>query len=119
MVDKKIKTNGHGASLDARIAAVNASDDCDKAELIKLVAEAEQAITEAQQTIESESAAALDISNPDPDESDLAVRKATRTIARLDQALQNSRIAFDQSTRASIWNAGTQRPTRLKHNGML
>lgn len=85
------KPNGHGATLDQRIAAVIASDDCDKAELSKVVEEAEQAITEAKATIQSESAAALDISNADPDSSDLAVRKAQRTIARLDQALPKLR----------------------------
>lgn len=84
-------TNGHAATLDQKIAACFASDDCDKAALVKLFQEAEAAITEAKATIETESANALDIANPDPDESDLAVRRAQRTIARLDQALPKLR----------------------------
>lgn len=106
MVDKK--SNGHTATLDQRIAACIASDVVDKSKLTKLVEDAVAAIAEAEETIKTESAAALDISNADPDAFDLAVRKAERTIARLDQALPKLRDRLreiDAREYAEQWHA--------------
>ena len=108
-MDKKIKTNGHAVTLDQKIAAcIVASDIVEKSELVKLVEEAEAAIIEAEAVIETETAAALDISNSDPDASDAAVRKAERAVARLEKAIPqlNTRIAeIDAREDLQAWHA--------------
>lgn len=104
----KTKTNGHTAPLDQRIAAGIVCDIADKAELTALIAEAEHVIAEAEETIKTESANALDISNSDPDHSDLQVRRAQRTIARLDQVipkLQERIRSIEAFEYREQWNA--------------
>jgi hypothetical protein len=85
------KPNGSTPTLDARIAAARASDHVNKAELVSLLAEAEGALDLAEKTIALESERALDLANPDPDECDVIIRKAERTVTRLQKAIPQLR----------------------------
>ena len=96
------------ATLDARLAAaLSANGEADKGTLVALVTEAESAIAAAQETIEIESERLVDIGNPDPEASDAAIRKAERTVARLDKAVQllKARIRqLDEATYSRDWH---------------
>jgi hypothetical protein len=100
-------------TLDSRIAAaLSANGKASKDDLVALVAEAEQAIAAARDTIATEGERALDITNDDPDASDAAIQKAERNLARLDKALPllRDRIRQIEATEyARQWHAAADR----------
>ena len=93
-------------SLDARLAKALTSDT-DRDVLFALWHEAFATIKAAEQTVEAESARALDIENPDPDEADATARKARLTIGRLTKAIPRLRErieAIDKRNYAIEWH---------------
>ena len=76
-------------SLDAKLAKALTSDT-DRDVLFALWHEAFATIKAAEQTVEAESARALDIENPDPDEADATARKARLTIGGLTKAISRA-----------------------------
>jgi len=101
------------ATLDSRIAAALAAHGkANKDDLAALVAEAEQAVAAARDTIATEGERALDIANDDPDRSHDLIRKAELRIARLDKALPllRTRIrTIDETEHARAWHKAADR----------
>lgn len=103
-------SNGHG-SLAHRIAAALSDEKADRASLVALCEETEVEIVLAPKVIETETERALDLSNSDPDSSDLAATKARGHFVRLTKAIPEltAKIAAIEAVEyAKAWDAEYQ-----------